>query len=413
MSATTTAAPETAAGGSTTSTDPIDSLDFSDVVQTADSHTSAIPDYMLLGGERPAESAEEGEEAEPVATDATGERPALPEGYKYDSVGRVRDAKTGHMVAKDKVAEIMQAAEAAAQPQGEPQPFRYRVNGETKDAEGYTENADGSVTVSKDKAGDLRAMFNAREMLGEGSALVDRVKGENAQLRQQLEQVKQGGTAAEARANALIKTYTDILADPNEENAIQSFFELRARYPELLAQAEANHWKTVATSGRPGAQPERSTQTAERENAAPSALPPRESAIAATNDHIERLKLEHQFREIPPDDWKQFSDAVARKPYAYLRPATAEDAKEYGVSEGEIVFDTDALADDITSHATRSKAARETAAAQAKLAADNARRTAPTIEAPPVAGGGITPAKTPKKITTKQEMDDWWESTDL
>lgn len=376
--------------------DPIDALDLSDTNEVEADVT--MPPEMVMG-DTPDEPADE-ETPAPVATDAT-ERPALPEGYKYDSVGRVRDAKTGHVVAKDKVAEIVAQGQA---PAGKPEPFQYRVKGETKAAEGFLQNPDGSIVVSAEKAGELRYLLNAKEMLGQESEFVNTVKAENAALKQELQRSKAGENEETTRAKALVDAYARMLEEPDEAKAIEAFFRLRTEYPVLLAKAEANYWKS-----RGGAKAPARSDAPET----PQGLPAREDAIEATTDHIEHLKLDFKFRDLSADDWKQFVDRSARTPFAYIRPATAADAKAHDVTVGQPVFDTDALAQDIELHAASVRAARETATRQAKVAADNARKTQPSIDAPPVPGSSAPPAKGQRSFKNEQDIDTWFDSDEL
>jgi hypothetical protein len=376
--------------------DPIDALDLSDTNEVETDVT--MPPEMVMG-ETPEPVADE-EQAAEVATEAA-ERPALPEGYKYDSVGRVRDAKTGHVVAKDKVAEIVAQGQA---PVGKPEPFQYRVKGETKAAEGFLQNPDGSIVVSAEKAGELRYLLNAKEMLGQESEFVNTVKAENAALKQELQRSKAGENEETTRAKALVDAYARMLEEPDEAKAIEAFFRLRTEYPVLLAKAEANYWKS-----RGGAKAPARSDAPET----PQGLPAREDAIEATTDHIEHLKLDFKFRDLSADDWKQFVDRSARTPFAYIRPATAADAKAHDVTVGQPVFDTDALAQDIELHAASVRAARETATRQAKVAADNARKTQPSIDAPPVPGSSAPPAKGQRAFKNEQDIDTWFDSDEL
>lgn len=384
--------------------DPIDALDLSDTNEVETDVT--LPPEMVLGEtSEPVDGAAVRPEDEAlVEPSPTAERPTLPEGYKYDSVGRVRDAKTGHVVAKDKVAELVAQAQA---PQGEvakPLPFQYRVKGETRAAEGFLQNADGSVTVSPEKAGELRYLLNAKEILGQESEYVNTIKTENAQLKQELQRSRSGENEETTRAKALVDAYARMLEEPDEAKAIEAFFRLRTEYPVLLAKAEANYWKS-----RGGAKAPERTAAPE----APQGLPPREDAIEATTEHVERIKLDFKFRDLTADDWKQFSERSARTPFAYIRPATAEDAKAFDVTVGEPVFDTDALAADIELHAASVRAARETARRQAELAARNARTTQPSIDAPPVPGSSAPPAKGRREFKNEQDIDNWLDSDEL
>jgi hypothetical protein len=385
MSTTTPATPETAAGSSITS-DPIDSLDFGDVANTTEHHTSAIPDYMLLGEnrEQPVESAE-----------------------SEDSPERQRD-ETGKFAKKDE-ADIEKGPEDRAP--SSLKPFQYRTNGETHEPEGFEYNpADGSVLVKPEAVGSLRDAMNARHLIAQGRDINEQLRSENAGLKQQLQQ----GSAGEAQANKLVESLTNVINIADDQEAIEAFFALRTNMPSLMAKAEADYWKQRATTPNPrGQAPPRQDNTPDARSQPVSALPSREIAVAHTQEYVEQLKLDHAFHDLSAKDWQQLDARYGRTPYAFLRPATAEEVPTFGVNEGEIVFDHDAFTADVQEFVSTMRSSRATAESKAKLAADNARRTAPTIEAPPVAGGGSTPAKTPKKITNKQEMDEWWDSTDV
>lgn len=387
--------------------DPVDALDLSDEDAVSSQVEYSPTDIPSTSSPPPDPAAETQSEPKAPEVEAPSSRPALPEGYKYDEKGRVHDS-TGRVVAKEKVAELLAAATPAPATEP-PTPFQYRTNGATKPVDGFLQNPDGSVTVSPEKAGELRYLLNARDMLGQESEYVNQVKSKNVELERQIAQLQTGNAAEIQKAKTLVDQYTRILQNPDEAKALEEFFQMRQNFPVLLARAEAQYWEQAAKQGKTPKQ----DQPVEREAAKTTGLPTREIALGATTEHIERLKLEHTFRDISSDDWKQFTDRTQRTPFAYIRHATAEDAKKFGVEVNEIVFDTDALHFDIEQYAKTVRGARETAAAAAKLAADNARRTTPSVDAPPSPGSAPAPGKTRRAPTNEKEWDDFMNNDEL
>lgn len=403
MSATIT--PETAEPGR----DPVDDLDI-DITADDPVDESPLPDHLILGGK----PQEEPEVVEPEAKQPEKSEPVLPEGYTKDAKGRVH-RPDGTLASKDELAKLATAPQqqpTTDQPAVEPRKFAYRSLAQTHEPEGFTENADGTVTVSAEQVGLLRAAFNAKHVMeADTFPTLDRYKSENAALQQEVESLKTGTNAEVAKSRALVESYVRLLSEPDDEKFALAAFKLREQFPVLLARAEADHYKKLATEGKPSRrEPTRPTGDESPYRAEP--LPPAAKALEATADHIEHIKLEPQYRDLSEKDWKQFSDRASRTPYAYLRPATAADA-QWGVRVGEIVLDRDAFARDIQEYAVQIRGTRETAEKRAKLAADNARRTQAGIDAPPTPGGGSQPAKAPKRITSEKDFDDWLNSDEL
>lgn len=370
-------------------TDPVDTFDI-----TTDDPADEIPmpTSMIMGGE--------------VQTDP----PAVEETPPEPAEGRER-GPDGKFAKKADEPEAPATTEAPSDLQApKPEPFRYRTNGETKDADGFLQHADGSVVVSAEKVSELRYLLNAKDMLGQESEFVNQVKARNTELEQQIEQYKKGESADIAKANALVDTYSRMLQEPDDAKAVEAFFSLRAQYPVLLARAEAQHYRTLAERGKPQQQPKDAVPSPVA--TAPS-LPSREDATKATQDHIEHVKLDHTLKDLSADDWKQFEARTQRTPYAYIRPASADEAKRLGLNEGSLVFDDIALKADVEAHATSLRKARETTQSTAKLAADNARRTQPGITAPPSPGGSTAPAKAPKRIQSEKDWEDYMNSDEI
>lgn len=296
---------------------------------------------------------------------------ALPEGYKLDSLGRVH-GPDGRVVSKDEAAKLLGSTPVAPTPEvpaaseAAPKataPFQYRSFGETKAVEGYAQHEDGSVTVSADKVSELRHLHSLAETFTQQSGYIDQVKAENARLKQEAEQRVKVGSEESERAKVLVNAYSQLLQEPDDEKFVLAAFQLRQNFPVLLANAKASYYERLAKEGRP-ATPAQDPPEKAQQDTKQDALPARESAIAATQDHIERARLDHKYRDVTPADWKQFSDRMARTPYAYIRQAVEADAK-YGARVGEVVFDLDALSADVEEYAGQIRKMRETAKANA------------------------------------------------
>ena len=418
MPETAAAAPATVAAGTSTP-DPLDTFEIDDVLQP---ETGDIPEHMMLGGpeksgaepvesvgEKPVGEAEPAKETEPA--EAT-----LPEGYTRDTLGRVH-GPDGKIVKKADVEQLLAtASQQASNTEVKPEPFKYRYNGQNYEAEGFEYNpADGSVMVKPDHVGVLRDALNTKHIVAESRDINAQLRQQVATLTQQVEQGAKGKSASEARADALSNALSRIFEIQDDTQFAVEVFNLRESFPTLLSKAEAAYWRQQAEAAKQAPKKE-AVPEAQRQPQRPSAsaLPERAIAVQTTQEYVERLKLDHAFRDLTPENWQQLGTRFERTPYAFLRPATTEDATKYGVEVGEVVFDSTAFHTDVQEYVSTLRTGRATAEQRAKLAAENARKTQSSVSAPPTPGGGRAPAKTgAKPITNKEELDDWWESTDL
>jgi hypothetical protein len=385
---------ETAGTTSTPSTDtpdPIDSLDLTAKDIWEDDHEPVTAEIVHIDRKR--EPAEEIEEAEPEAVE--GETEA-----QRDERGRF----------KAKQEETQPEAEA---PKAEPRPFQYRAAGQTKPWDGVTEDGEGNVVVPAAKVGELRAALNARELAeGQMVPLIEKYKHEVGTLRQQLASFQQQRSVSEARADALTRQMMSMAAIPDEVQALEAFYQFRQQLPQFTAKAEAEYWRQQAQRSTAPSAPE----TARPEPIdTPYALPTPEEAVATTVDAMEHTKLDPQYRDVTADDWKQYESRMQRSPLAFIRPATAEEAQEYGVRAGQPVFDTDAYHADVTEFVQSLRAQREAAQRKADVARTNAKLTQRTITAPPAVRGGTAPEKGPGRapFKSKRDVDAWFDSDEL
>lgn len=324
----------------------------------------------------PVEAAGTREEPAPagVTNDAAPpapDRPALPEGYKYDAMGRVH-GPDGRVVSKDEAAKLVVPV-APVVPEVPPvtpepvpvtpaQPFKYRAMGQTHELK------DIRIDGDQQSVGVIRQALNAYHM-------VPALQSENAQLKQQL----QGRGENETKSATFVKALSGILENPNDEEALLKFLELRQNWPVLMARAEAQVWRQRAEQGMA---PKREAPRPES-----AGMPDEQAATQATATYIEDMKFVPEFAALSEADWKQYSDLATVNPYAFLRPASAEHAKQYGVRQGEMVFDMDALAKHLRAFHERTLKARaaEADAIKAKEAARfNAQQqpTKPTTSMP-------------------------------
>jgi hypothetical protein len=239
-----------------------------------------------------------------------------------------------------------------------------------------------------------------------------RAQGEATQLRQQVDELTKGRTVADQRAEALTNALSQAMAEPDDTKFVEAVFRLRQAWPQLTAKAEAEYWKSQVERGK--AAPPVAAAPAPR--ASEAAMPEAQAALKTTLEFVEDAKVENpQYRDLTAADWKQYDEQLRATPYAFLRPATAEEVTKYGVQLGQVVFDTDAAARHLTAFATATRTARETATGQRALATDNARRTAPSVSTPPNPSGSKapSPAAKPAGFQTKKDVDDWFDSPEL
>lgn len=407
MSDTASVAPATA------DVDPIDALQLDDSNEM-ESETTQLAEHFVLGGPPPTPDEPEPETPAKAPETAPSSSPALPDGYTRDALGRVH-GPDGRVLKKADADKL--TATVTPQPTTEPakpEAFRYRSAGENKDvAEFEYDPATGRVTVPPEHVGLLRDAMNARDVLAEGRDINEQLRTRVGQLEQALTQRQQYATESEARANALVNHYSRILSEPDEAKAIEEFFKLRGEWPTRLAEAKAEFYRQQAEAAHTRPASSAQPQRAANEPPAPD-VDPRAIAQSYAQESLENLKLDHAFRDLTSDDWKQLEARLQRTAPAFLRPATAEEATQYvGVREGQTVFDTDAHRAEVDEFVTTLRAARATAEQRAKVAAANARATQPSISAPPVPGTGAPPVKVRREFKSEQDVNAWLDSDEL
>lgn len=382
---TTAAAPVDETGGSPTSADPIDSLDLSTIGEGVElTSDTQIPDAMVVGGKR-----------EAAADDGTRED-------RGD--GRTADGRFAKQPGED--------APPESQTPAPPTPFRYRSMGKTHDLEGATIEANGDLRIPAAKVADVQEAFNALQLAqGEYLPVIERHRQNNATLRARIQELEQAQGPKEAQADALMASLRSAFEEPDDEKALGMLFGLRRDYPLMLERARAAHFQKQlqARTQQPAHGPQDSAPTPQQ-----AAMPTPDAAKATALETVEHWKLHPEFRGMPAEAWKAVEHAIQTRPYSFIRPATAEDAQKHpGVVVGIPVFDRDLLLTEVDLHRSAHAKQKETADAQARLAAANARRTQLSITAPPTPGGGRAPTAKSKTPTTKEELDRWFDSDEL
>lgn len=284
-------------------------------------------------------------------------------------------------------------------------PFRYRALGKTNDVEGSEITDDGKIVFPQSSHSRLAQAFNALEVMnGQFGPLLEQRNARIAELEREVEASKGTVSATDAQASKLVEYFTGIANEPDDEKALNMMWQLRQNFPALLAKAEADHWRGQAERQNKPAQP---AQPAAPVAPAGPSMPSAADVKAHAVETIEHWKITPEFRAFGPETWKHVEAKVNAQPFAFLRPATAEDAQRHtGVREGALVFDTDLLYAEFQGHHERESAARETAAKQAELKAKNAVRTQTTITAPPTAGGTQPPPTRAKSPQQGQSLDE-------
>lgn len=295
-------------------------------------------------------------------------------------------------------------------------PFRYRAMGETHEPKGITIDPEkGSLTVDAESVPLIREALNALKVRDvQHIPTIQRTMTENASLKAQLAERDTRSSAAEAQAKALMASLEDALTTADETLAVEKFFKMRDDLPGLKTKAEVEYWKAQAqrttTHAVPAAAPPKVEAPQESHG-----LPSQDEALGNARELLASVRIEHQYRDLTDKDWQQFDADVARKPMAYVRRATDKDVKEYGVTPGQPVFDTDLILDDIAQYATRLREQRAAALKREQLAATNARTTQATIATPPAVSTS-RPAKATAKvarINSKQDLEDYLSSDEI
>lgn len=365
--------------------DPIETLDLSDVASQVDSTETTIPDELVLDSQR---------EAAPDA-----EHEETPE----EAAERVRDEK-GRFAKKEEEPTPEGQQPTAVKPEATTLPFQYRAMGANHALDGATLDNDGNLIVKAEQVGQIRQALNALHMAQEGTIPVIQERDQKiTELTGNVEDLKVLGQTAEA----IITQVERAMKEPDDQKALEAFWQLRGGWDALMARAENQFLSAQLQRSR--TQPAR---TAERQpDVASAGMPDVETAQATTNEYLEQAKLDTRFRTLTADDWKQLETRLQRTPYAFLRKATAEEARQYG----PIVFDIPAFVQEVTDYHTSLTRQRDTATKRTKLAADNARRTQPSIAAPPTPGGGrqAVGAGAKKGFESEKDVDNWLESDQI
>lgn len=387
-----------ATSAETPAADPMDTFTLDDI-QGNDAEPSEfqIPEENILGG---------------------ASRKAKEDVEVADPEDGPKDIKDGEVAGRGKDGKFAKKGEATEPTEAKPAeaiPFRFRAMGQTHDLEGAQLTDKGDLIVPAAKVGDIREAMNALHVLKEGTLpKLTHLETENTRLTRELTTTKEGRTLAEHKADQMVKGLETLFTDPDEAAAAEKFFKMRDDYPRLRAASETEYWKTQATrSTKPAETP--AARAAAPKDPIVGVLPSREEAVSTTKGHLEGYKVEHMYRDIPEADWKQFEASVDRTPLAFIRAATPQDAKQFGVTVGEAVYDTDLLHAAVTEFVTSKRQSRETAETKANRAADNARRTAPKVNAPPVPGSTRTPPKSgsTSAIQSKDDFNNWLDSDEI
>jgi hypothetical protein len=391
--------------------DPIDALDLSDVVSQVDDTEPSVPDELVLGSQRSAapdvEPGEEEETEEEAAQRARDEKGRF---AKKDG----KEGKEGEQLADQQQQQPADKTGAQRQPPAtDTTPFQYRAMGANHALDGASVDKDGNLLVKAEQVGTIRQALNALHMAEQGTIPIIQERDQRiGELGGQVEDLRVLGQTAEA----LISLIEKIVKDPSDETAVNEFWKLRQGGWDIhMARAENQYLASKlqrasnGTNGR-GA-PDRANGNGREQPAADAGMPDVETAQATTTEYLEQAKLDNRFRALTADDWKQLETRLQRTPYAFLRKATAEEARQFG----PIVFDIPAFVQEVTDYHTSLTRQRDTATKRTKLAVDNARKTQKTIDAPPVPGGGRQPAVAGKKqgFQNEKEVDNWLESDEL
>lgn len=399
-----TAAPSAPVG------DAVDSIfDNDDIVQLHDRSIGDETDIHDGVMTAPGQAAEETPADAPADAKALG----VDRGDGRDAlgrwVGRGPDPDPAATAAANEAAKATETAPAKV----DPVPFRYRSMGETKGLDGATMDGEGNVTVPKNHLATLREAFNALDVVKtQVSPLLNQYKGDIQRLTNELAHAKSSGTQEQQRAKVLVDQVTNMMKEPDDEKFLDAMLRIRAGWELTLAKTDAEFWKTKAGAPRAGAEKPTPAAPAAPPVAADS-LPSKDQAIRTATDYAEQFKIGTEFRDISPASWKQYDEQVSRMPFAFYRPATAEDAKNYGVKVGSVVFDTDQAYAAMEAHAKAVRSQRESETRTRTVAADNARRTQTSVQTPPRVDGERprgTPGKAPQN---KAELNAWLESDDI
>lgn len=386
------------------------------------------PDEEFLTDDSPTPSPE-GVQASGTPETPESPEPETPEtpGLTVDSAGRYHRAD-GTMASQDEIAAhkaahpdtptpeapVAAPSPETAKPATEaPAPvtasaFKFRADGQTIPVEGSTVDDKGNVTWPAQYVPQLR------QWLAAGVAAAPVYERLN-QAQSRIKELESHRTEAEAKAEAQSDAMLTILNERDPNEALKKFSTLWQTWPEQVAEARVQYWKEQAERGiaKPGTQPQApGAQSQPAANAGPT-YPALETAQAEVSDVIEHAKLDHRFRGLTADDWKQFETRAARNPYAYIRPITAQEAAQLGWEPGSVAVDIATIDAELTEYMTSRQRQADAQKKAADLAASNARKTTPSVSAPPVAGGTKAPPASPKGFTSNEDVNDWFNNDSL
>jgi hypothetical protein len=423
-----------ASAGSSPTVDPIDALDLSGITGVPDDAPDLIEHTIPDGARLETPPAPTPDANAPAAAAATRKAGA--------DRGDGRDDK-GHFASKEELERAARGEEASGKPAATaetpaadtpatdpaadaPVPFRYRAMGGTHELEGATvDPTSGNIVIPKTQEGTLREALNALKVRDvQMIPSFERLQRENEGFKAKVQQLESSVGERETTAGQMMDHLTALFNEPDENKAAQLFFKMRDDFPRLQLEAKAKYWQDVAKrggqgpDGTPAAAPAKASTDTTRPTSAPETYrATADDGRSFTKNFIEDHKVNVEYRDLTPKDWQQYEESLGNTPYAFVRPATADDAKQHdGVVVGQDVFDTDIATNHFQRFVTSLREARAAVASTKKVAMQNARTTQPTIDAPPTVttdAPRAKPAGGQRPFTNREEYEAYMNSSEL
>jgi len=330
----------------------------------------------------------------PAPSDATAPPPATePEAQPRDATGRFasKDAPAAPPSEVAPAPFVAPATDAAPTPAPE-KPFSYRAYNADYPIAGAVERADG-VFFPGETAATLR------QILAQGHGAQSRLDRQRAEYEAKIAQATQAVDGRVAKADAVLTR----LARLRQDGKLQEWFEDTDRNWAILeAQAEADALKAQLAARDQEAQQRSAADEETQEAAAAEELRPQ--LRSHLDEAVRQMVTQEEFKGLDPVAmtgrlWESFFDRIFRE--------AEQDYPQYGIRQGEIVIDYDAIARELKYEAGLRKPV--TPAVTPAAVPEKPKAVPPPVASAKGAGGSKAPKKVPEFKNTK-EVDAWFES---
>jgi len=364
------------------------------MAQLEDVVAEGTDDVEIIDLEAEEEAGSDEVKAAETSTDTAEEEPEAEEAAPDEEAPEADDAE----VAPDAEVEASEEQPESSQPETQPEPFSFKVDGKRVEVEGalvikhddLEGNPTESIVIPK------RSWEKALPHLADRTVLAHKER----EFQQRLADLDPERNEHVVRARALVDEFDKILGS---EEAFAKFFE------NFEANAEALRLKVENQAIKQSLQSRQ-----ERDETRESQFEAEETERAIENERsvIAENAVRHVAAELgidlPTDVVQLVQDELADNRDAYYVRADAEIAKTYGVDEGTLVRRDDRVVRMVQRFASLAAKGSKRGAELAQAARKNEAALAPSKPKPKTVPAKGSPAAADEKpITSREEFDKW------